>query len=145
MTSPPGADCCPGSLPEVETSLRAQLLSLLPALLLGMGLGLLYDLLRPPRRRMGPGPGALLDLLFALLAAAAAFGNAMGSSGGRLGLWEAACLSAGFLFYGFALSPVLQPLVELPWRVMENIIRSSKKVCKKLLDSTKKSFPNGPE
>ena len=124
----------------METSLRAQALSLLPALLLGMGLGLLYDLLRPPRRRMGKLPAALLDLFFALAAGAAAFLNALASSGGRLGLWGLTCTLTGFLLYLYALSPLLLPLLELPFRVISDTIRSCKNLGKKMGKTAKKIF-----
>lgn len=124
----------------METSLRAQALSLLPALLLGMGLGLLYDLLRPPRRRIGGATGALLDLFFALFAGAAAFLNALASSDGRMGLWELTGSLAGFLFYLHALSPLLLPLLELPYRMMFSTIQSLKNVAKKMGKTAKKSF-----
>ena len=124
----------------METSLRAQALSLLPALLLGMGLGLLYDLLRPPRRRVGRLPAALLDLFFALFTGAAAFLNALASSGGRLGLWELTCTLAGFLFYLWALSPLLLPVLELPFRVISDTIRLFKNLEKKMGKTAKKIF-----
>ena len=124
----------------METSLRAQALSLLPALLLGMGLVLLYDLLRPPRRRMGRLPAALLDLLFALFAGAAAFLNALASSGGRLGLWELSCSLAGFLFYLHALSPLLLPALELPYRLISSTIQLFKNLEKKMGKTAKKIF-----
>ena len=63
----------------METSLAVQALGLGLALLLGVGLGLAYDLLRPPRRRLGPIPAVLLDLLFSLCAGTAAFLYAMGA------------------------------------------------------------------
>lgn len=142
MTSRPREASCPGSSAEMETSLSAEALALLLALGLGTGLGLLYDLLRPPRWRGGAVLAAVLDLFFALAAGAAVFVYAMGAGSGRLGLWELAAALLGFLFYLHALSPALLPLLELPYRVMENTIRSCKKVGEKLADSAKKSFPN---
>lgn len=126
----------------METSLSAQALALGLALALGQGLGLLYDLLRPPRRRSGPLVSALLDGLFALAAGAAAFVYAMGAGDGRLGLWELTAVLLGFLFYLHALSPALLPVLELPYRVMGNIIRSCKKNIKKLEKTAKKFFQN---
>ena len=117
----------------MATSLSRQALTLLMALGLGQGLGLLYDLLRPPRRRGGTLCGAILDGLFALCAGAAAFVFAMGAGNGRLGLWELACILLGFLLYLHAMSPLILPLLELPYRVMENIMRSCKKVWEKLV------------
>ena len=111
----------------METSLARQALALLEALALGAGLGLSYDLLRPPRHRLPPGPSALLDGLFALLAGAAVFLFAMGAGGGRLGLWELAAALLGALGYLHLLSPRVLPLLELPYRVIEYIMRSCKK------------------
>ena len=126
----------------METSLAAQALALGQALGLGCGLGLLYDLLRPPRHRSGRIAGALLDLFFALASGAAAFLYAMGAGSGRLGLWELTAVLLGFLFYLHALSPVVLPLLELPYRVMSNMIRLFKKAGKKQAESIKKFFPN---
>lgn len=142
MTSRPRAASCPGSSVEMETSLTDQALALLLALGLGTGLGLLYDLLRPPRRRSGRMLAGLLDLLFALAAGAAVFVYAMSAGSGRLGLWELTAALLGFLFYLHVLSPALLPLLELPYRVMEKTMRSCKKNGKKLADSAKKFFPN---
>lgn len=126
----------------MATSLARQGLSLLLALGLGAGLGLLYDLLRPPRRRSGPVLAAALDLLYGLGAGGAVFAFAMGAGDGRLGLWELTAALLGFLFYLHALSPALFPLLELPFRMMENTIRSCKKIGEKLAVSAKKFFPN---
>lgn len=80
---------------------------LLPGLLLGIGLGMLYDLLRPLRRSAGPW-AALLDVCFALLAGAAAFAAAMHAADGRLGLWSLAAALLGFLIQLYFLSGVKQ-------------------------------------
>ena len=111
MRNQPGAACCPASFPEMGIRPSAQALELLEALLLGVGLGLGYDLLRPPRRRSGRLGGSLLDLLFALLAGGAAFLLAMSTETGRTGLWELTAALLGFLFYLYALSPVVLPLL----------------------------------
>ena len=140
MRNQPGAACCPASFPEMGIRPSAQALELLEALLLGVGLGLGYDLLRPPRRRSGRLGGSLLDLLFALLAGAAAFLSAMNSSGGRTGLWELSATLLGFLLYLYALSPAVLPLLEGWYRVMFNTMRLFKKIEKNLRKSAKKSF-----
>ena len=134
MMSPPGAASCPGSLAEMP--------SLLPWLLLGMGLGLLYDLLRPPRWAARAAAAALLDLLFAVLAMAAVFLAAMGANEGRLGLWELAAGLLGFLFYLYGLSPAILPLAERAYRVIQNTIRLLKKQVENLRKTAKKYFPN---
>ena len=140
MRNPPGAACCPASFPEMGLRPSAQAMELLEALLLGVGLGLGYDLLRPPRRRSGGLAAGLLDLLFALLAGGAAFLLAMSTETGRTGLWELTAALLGFLFYLYALSPVVLPLLEGWYRVMFNTMRLFKKIEKNLRKSAKKSF-----
>lgn len=136
MTNRPGAASCPGFLAEME-----ELLPLAASLLLGMGLGLLYDMLRPPRRAAKALGGALLDLAFALFALTAVFLGTMGAAGGRLGLWELTANLLGFLFYLYVLSPVILPLSENAYRVMQNTIRSLKKLLVNLEKTAKKYFP----
>ena len=82
--------------------IRAQALSLLLGCALGAGLGLLYDLLRPIRRRGGD---TLWDLLFCLTAAAAAFLFAMRAENGVLGTGELLFSLLGLLLYFRLLSP----------------------------------------
>ncbi len=136
MMSRPGAVSCPGSLAEVR-----ELLPLAASLLLGMGLGLLYDLLRPPRRAAGALTGALLDLAFSAFALAACFLGAMGAAEGRLGLWELIADLLGFLFYLFVLSPVILPLFQEAYRVIQNTIRLLKKLNENGRKTVKKYFP----
>lgn len=140
MRNPPGAACCPASFPEMGIRPSAQALALLEALLLGIGLGLGYDLLRPPRRRSGGLIGSLLDLLFALLAGAAAFLLAMSRQAGRTGLWDLSATLLGFLLYLHALSPAVLPLLEQGYQVMFNTIRLFKKIEKICGNLQKKSF-----
>ena len=87
---------------DVELGLQAR--ALLLALLMGAGLGVLYDALRPLRRRTGRVAGGLLDALFCAAAGAAAFVYAMGADNGRLGLWELSAALIGFLIYMHTLS-----------------------------------------
>lgn len=130
MTSPPApARCGPGSSAEMGTAPGVQALRLLLALLLGLGTGLVYDLLRPLRRRGGRALGAGLDLLFAVLSGLAAFLFAMGSLSGRLGQWELAAMLAGFLLYLHLLSPALLPAMADLWR---GIMALCKKVRKNM-------------
>ena len=79
------------------------------ALLLGLGLALLYDLLRPLRRRAG-GAAPLLDLSFSVMAGAAAFLFAMRAPNGRMGLWELAAALTGFLMWEHVLCRFKQRL-----------------------------------
>ena len=117
-------------------------LALLAAACLGLGAGLLYDLLRPPRRYSGGMLAAALDLLYALAAGTAVFLHAMGAPSGRMGLWELTAALLGFLFYLHALSPALLPVLELPYRMMGNMMRLFKKIEKIFGKSAKKFFQN---
>ncbi len=119
---------------------RAQLLQLLGALILGLALGAVYDFLRPPRRRLGRLGASLLDLLFALLAGAVSFLYAMGALGGRLGLWELAACTLGFLSYLHLLSPLFYPLFSACFEFLCRIIGSCKKFCVNFQISAKKNF-----
>ncbi len=121
---------------------RVQLLQLFGALLLGLALGLIYDLLRPPRRRLGRLCAALLDMLFALCAGAAAFLYAMRALSGRLGLWELSASALGFLLYLHMLSPLFYPLFSGCFGFLCRIFGSYKKLCVKFRISAKKYFQN---
>ena len=66
----------------------------------------------------------------------------MGAPSGRMGLWELSAALLGFLFYLHALSPALLPVLELPYRMMGNMIRLFKKIEKIFGKSAKKFFQN---
>ena len=125
---------------SLALDLSRQALGLLGALLLGLALGLGYDLLRPPRQGAGSLLTALLDVLFCLTAASAAFLYAMGASAGRLGLWELTAAFSGFLLYLHFLSPVFLPRWQRGWRLCCHIIGSCKKISDKCQISAKKNF-----
>ena len=125
---------------SLALDLNRQALGLLGALLLGLGLGLAYDLLRPPRQGTGPLLTALLDVLFCLTAASAAFLYAMGASDGRLGLWELTASFSGFLLYLHFLSPVFLPWWQRGWLLCCHIIGLCKKVSDNFQISAKKNF-----
>lgn len=91
----------------MSVDLRTQALSLMLALALGAALGMLYDLLRPVRRR---GNNALWDVLFCLCAAVGAFLFAMRSPNGLLGTGEILLCGLGLLGYFQLLSPVFLPI-----------------------------------
>ena len=100
----------------MNLSIAHQGWALLLSLAMGLGLGLVYDLLRPPRRAGGTTRTRLLDALFAVTAAVALFFFAMASGDGRLGTWELAAALLGFLLYMHLLSPLLLPPVEKIFR-----------------------------
>ena len=119
---------------------RRELRQLAAAWALGVALGFVYDLLRPPRRRFGPALASLLDLLFGLMAALAAFLFAMSAGEGRLGLWEIAASLLGFLLYLYKLSPFFYPIWDRLLGFLCSIMESCKKICVKFQDSAKKNF-----
>ncbi len=83
----------------METSVSLQAAAMGLAALIGAGLGLAYDLLRPLRRRAGRTAAILLDLLFSVGSGVAAFMYAMGAGEGRLGVCQLGAMTAGFLLY----------------------------------------------
>ena len=108
---------------------------------IGLGLGRVYDLLRPPRRAGGTTRTRLLDALFAVTAAVALFFFAMASGSGRLGTWELAASLLGFLLYMHLLSPMLLPPMEKIFRAMGKFLEGMKKIIKKVQNIRKKLFP----
>lgn len=95
----------PGSsVKNMELELGLQIRALLLAVGLGVLLGLLYDALRPLRRKTGSFCAAALDILFCVAAGAAVFVYAMGADSGRLGLWELSATLLGFLLYMYTVS-----------------------------------------
>lgn len=115
--------------------------ALLLSLALGIGIGLVYDVLRPARRHSGTALAALLDALFAAAAALAAFFFAMASGSGRLGTWELAAALLGFLLYMHLLSPILLPPMEKIFRAAGIFIMRGRKTIKKVQNKLKKLFP----
>lgn len=116
---------------------RAQAVSLLLACALGGGLGLLYDLLRPIRRRTWNG---FWDFLFCLCSAAAAFLFAMRSENGVLGTGELFSALLGLLFYFRFLSPRLLPMFDAYVQKLGVFFINTQKFAKKVRQSAKKLF-----
>ena len=115
-------------------------LALLISALLGLGAGLLYDLLRPPRRAAKHFPAALLDLLYVLSVGAGLFLYAMSAGDGRLGQWELAAALLGFLLYLHLLSPWILPLIEAAARFAGKSLETLGNPVKKFLLKQKKFF-----
>ncbi len=117
-------------------------LTLLAAALLGLGAGLLYDLLRPPRWRLRAAAAFVLDALYCLILGAALFLFAMSWGEGRLGLGALAAAWTGFLAYHWLLSPLLLPFFVKLFQYMDIARRKSKEIYKKIQFSAKKYFKN---
>jgi len=90
---------------RMSASIADEAVVLLPALLLGIGLGLVYDLLSSLRHCVER-TAAWTDVLFALLAGAAAFSLAMYAPDGRLSLWSLTAVLLGLLLQLHLLSGV---------------------------------------
>ena len=122
----------------MEVSIMSQLTELIRFAALGLGLGLLYDLMRPMRYS---GKGALLwDSIFCFCAAAGGFVLSMGR--GRLGIWSIGATLAMFCLYINFLSPLLLPIFLDTFKTMHNFRRLIAVKAKILQKSVKKFFTN---
>lgn len=117
--------------------------ALLLALGIGLGAGLLYDLLRPPRWRLRGLAAFGLDALFCLGLGAALFVFAMSFGEGRLGLGALAAAWVGFLAYHRLLSPRLLPQFVKLFQHLDIMRARTKKNVKKFSFFKKSTFKNG--
>ena len=141
MSRPAPHPSGPGSSAEMGIDPERQALSLLLSLAAGLMTGLFYDLLRPLRHRLRPGPAAMLDSFFAIGTMVLLFLLAM-SAGGRLGTWELACELLGFLLWLHCLSSGFLRGWEAALTVILNMIASPKKVLLKVKNLKKNSSKN---
>jgi len=116
--------------------------ALLLAAAIGLGAGLLYDLLRPPRWQRRGLAAFLLDALFCLILGAALFLFAMSFGEGRLGLGALAVAWTGFLVYHRFLSPLLLPLFVKTYQYLDKIFTSAKLFIKKFNFLKKSTLKN---
>lgn len=123
---------------RIDNGRQAQ--ELLLALALGIGAGLLYDLLRPPRWRFGGLRAFLLDALYCLVTGTGLFFYAMSVPDGRLGIGALAAAWTGFLLYHAALSPRLLPQFSKMFQILDKACVHLKKSAKKMLIFEKSSF-----
>ena len=98
-------------------------------------MGLLYDLIRPLRKRFGRFGRALTDTLFCLFSAVSLFAFSMGAGNGRLGLWELSFALTGFLSWLYTLSDRFFAFFD---RELEYLIRKSESFGRRI-EKTKKS------
>jgi len=117
-------------------------LALLAAACLGLGAGLLYDLLRPPRWRLRAAAVFALDALYCLLLGAALFLFAMSFGEGRLGIGALAAAWTGFLVYHRTLSPLLLPLFSKVFQYLDETREKLKNFLIKIQFFAKKYFKN---
>lgn len=128
----------------MEIAVGAQALGLVLAFVMGAGMGVLYDVLRPLRRRSGRGGAAALDALYMLLCGALSFVFAMGAGSGKLGMWELAATLAGFAGYMYTLSDTVFPLLDraagMIGRLGRRIRHCFENIIEKIADLTKFLF-----
>ena len=121
----------------MELSLGAQAIALLYFFFGGIALGLIYDLLRPIRRR---GSDWAPDILFCLAAAILFFILAMGAGNGQFGTWELMSALLAFCLYINLFSPLVLPCFEMADRILANIMMSFQNQISKCRDIAKKFF-----
>lgn len=125
----------------MEIRIGEQALALAMALLLGLGTGLLYELLRPLRRLGGKPLAAAADAAFAFASAFGLFVFAMQADNGRLGTWELAAALLGFLLYMHSLSPLLLPPLNKFFQILGKGLKVLGKNLEKIQNRLKCLFP----
>lgn len=135
------------SAESMELDIGAQAAEILLAHLGGWLLGLLYDLLRPPRRRLRPLPAAMLDIVYCAAAFSAVFIFAMSAGSGRVGTWELFAALLGFLAYMHSLSRIFAPWLDkicaAAWRAVgrgKNLSKKVWKIAKRYFQKSKECF-----
>jgi len=132
----------PDVLDDMEINVLSQAKALGYALVLGFVLGLVYDLVRPVRRRSSTWGECILDVLFALFSGSAVFIYALAAPSGRLGVWELMFALCGFLLYTYLLSNRIYAVTDRFFVVIISIVRRVKIIGKNFLNMTKMYFQN---
>lgn len=125
----------------MEIRVGEQAMALARALLLGLGTGLLYDLLRPLRRLGGKPLAAAADAVFAFASAFGLFVFAMQADNGRLGTWELAAALLGFLLYMHSISLLVLPVLDKIFQILGKGLRAVRNNLKKIQKRLKSLFP----
>jgi len=132
----------------VEISISAQAAAFGGAILIGMAVGLGYDLIRIPRAYIHiPLLGEALDLLFWLLVTVVLFLYAMTAGDGEVRIFMAIALFGGAVFYFLVLSPwirrfsaLMVSAVTAIWRFITFPLVQVARVFKKMLEILKNIF-----
>lgn len=112
-------------------SVGAQTISITASAVLGLGAGLLYDVLRQIRAVSGRIAGILCEVFFCLLCTAALFVLGMAFCGGRLGVWEGAGFLVAFWLYLVGVSPSVTPFFGICRQKAEKFLKKFEKKEKK--------------
>lgn len=115
------------------------------AVLLGVALGLIYDLLKAVRlRARRAGVTVLLDIFFCAVLTLALFSFGLGPGNGSLRLFMLAGVGLGGLAYSLSISPyalkIYAFLVECTWTVVSPIAKTLAKT-RKVVKNAKNIFP----
>ena len=132
----------------MEISVSVQAAAFGGALLLGMAVGLVYDLIRIPRAYIRiPLLGEVLDLLFWAAVTAALFLYAIASGNGEVRIYMAAALFCGAVVYFLLFSPwvrkfsaLIAALAASVWRTVTFPVLKAAAAIKKLKEKLKNSF-----
>ena len=127
---------------DMEIELTKQAAALGAAFVLGVLLGLIYDFLRPYRRRASTAAAALIDVAYGLCSGCGVFLYAMAAPCGRLGLWELGLTLLGFLFYTWTFSDRVYRLTDGVYRLLRRLVLYLEKIIKKFRNMTKLFFQN---
>ena len=115
----------------MELEIKGQLAALLLSLLMGAGMALVYDMIRPLRYRVNALGVFILDAVFCVVIFFMAFSFGMKACGGRLGQWELCGMLLGFVAYVHFISDnfykIFDAWLGLIWRGAGETIKIIKK------------------
>ena len=138
----PTAPSGPGFSADMEIELTKQAAALGAAIVLGLLLGLIYDFLRPFRRRASKAAAVCIDVIYGLCSGCGVFLYAMAAPGGRLGLWELSLTLLGFLGYTWILSERVYRLTNGAYSLVGHFVLCIENIIKKFRNMTKLFFQN---